>query len=74
MLFYIVIYVLTVRKFKQTMILDSFAELAIAAKLSTSAYSPINFNSFPIAVTETKQGLYKEYTVDKVDDSKVIKI
>ena len=56
------------------MILDSFAELAIAAKLSTSAYSPINFNSFPIAVTETKQGLYKEYTVDKVDDSKVIKI
>ncbi len=24
--------------------------------------------SLPVAVAETKQGLYKEYTVDRVDD------
>jgi hypothetical protein len=26
-------------------------------------------NSFPVAVTETRQGMYKEYTVDTKDDS-----
>ena len=28
-------------------------------------------SSMPIAVTETKQGMYKEYTVEVEDDSKV---
>ena len=28
--------------------------------------SKLRMNSFPVAVAETKQGLYKEYTVDKV--------
>lgn len=25
--------------------------------------------SFPVSVVETKQGMYKEYTVERVDDS-----
>ena len=53
------------------MLFDSLAGLAIAANLNSASYSPKNFNSFPVAVTETKQGMYKEYTVDKVDDSRV---
>ena len=31
-------------------------------------------SSMPIAVTETKQGMYKEYTVDREDDSKLDEI
>ncbi len=29
----------------------------------------MNSVSFPVSVAETKQGLYREYTVDRVDDS-----
>jgi hypothetical protein len=50
------------------MMLDSIASLAIAAKLSTSMYSPVNFNSFSIAKTEVREGMYKEYTID-VDET-----
>ena len=52
------------------MIFDGLAELAIAAKLGGNP-SFNNYNSFPIAVTETKEGLYKSYTVEKKDDSSV---
>ena len=40
--------------------------------MKTSTISSTNnglYNSFPVAVAETKQGMYREYTVDKVDDS-----
>jgi hypothetical protein len=31
-------------------------------------------NSLPVAVIETKQGLYKEYTVERIDDSALDKV
>jgi len=31
--------------------------------------SALSTSSITVAVTETKQGMYKEYTIDKVDDS-----
>ena len=50
------------------MIFDGLAELSLAAKL---AGSPHTFNSMPVAASETVQGMYKSYTVDRVDDSDV---
>jgi hypothetical protein len=56
-----------------TAIFDGLGALALAAQLNNN--SPrINRASMPIAVVETKQGMYKEYTVDKEDDSKVCTI
>lgn len=42
---------------------------ALAAQLSFSSISPSMPTTMPIAVAEVKQGLYKEYSIDKVDDS-----
>jgi hypothetical protein len=36
--------------------------------LATS-FQPTNINTMPVAATEVRQGLYKEYTVERVDDS-----
>jgi hypothetical protein len=54
-----------------TAIMDAFAGIALAAQLNSASYSPSQFmtRSMPLSVVETKQGMYKEYTVDKVDDS-----
>jgi hypothetical protein len=45
--------------------------MALAAKLHSSPINPSYFSpsTLTVAVAETKQGLYKEYTVEKVDDS-----
>jgi hypothetical protein len=54
-----------------TAVMDAFAGIALAAQLNSASYSPSQFmtRSMPLSVVETKQGMYKEYTVDKVDDS-----
>lgn len=54
-----------------TAIMDAFAGIALAAQLNSASYSGPQFmtRSMPLSVIETKQGMYKEYTVDKVDDS-----
>mmetsp|Transcript_20335 Transcript_20335/g.27979 ORF Transcript_20335/g.27979 Transcript_20335/m.27979 type:complete len:148 (-) Transcript_20335:96-539(-) len=55
-----------------TAVLDAFAGFALANQLNNA---PMNNHRsvFPtsalVAVVETKQGLYKEYSVEKVDDS-----
>ena len=53
------------------MMLDGLAELAVAAKLSASSPSLQTMNSFAVAKTETVQGMYKTYEVERVDDSAV---
>lgn len=54
------------------MALDALAQLSLAVKLNTmNPGNNFNSRSFPIAVTETRQGMYKEYTIDKVDDKSV---
>lgn len=56
-----------------SMVLDGLAELAVAAKLSASTpLSLKSMNTLPIAKTVTKEGMYGSYTVDIVDDSKVL--
>ncbi len=59
-----------------TAVLDSLASLAIAAKLQSSpmTFDPLASRSFPVSVVETKQGMYKEYTVDVKDDSNLDKV
>ena len=54
-----------------TAIMDVIAGIALAAKLNSGAVTGPRFmsQSMPLSVMETKQGMYKEYTVDKVDDS-----
>jgi len=54
-----------------TAVFDALAGMALAAKLQTSAINPtaLTSRSMPVAVVETKQGMYKEYTVDIKDDS-----
>lgn len=43
--------------------------LSIALQLNTASMnSPLTSRSMPVAATEVRQGLYKEYTVEKVDD------
>jgi hypothetical protein len=53
-----------------TAILDVIAGLSLAAQLQSSPAMEGRFlsNSMPVAVTETRQGMYKEYTVERVDD------
>jgi hypothetical protein len=58
-----------VRKARTHMILDGLASMAVAAQLNSAPVQKLNFNSMPVAVKETVQGMYKEYTVDRVDDS-----
>lgn len=47
------------------------ASALVSAKLQTGSLdiNALSSRSFPVAVLETKQGMYKEYTVDIVDDS-----
>ena len=54
-----------------TAVFDAIAGMALAAKLQTSSINPtaLTSRSMPVAVVETKQGMYKEYTVDIKDDS-----
>ena len=53
-----------------TAILDVIAGLSLAAQLQSSPAMEGRFlsNSMPVAVAETRQGMYKEYTVERVDD------
>ena len=56
-----------------TMVIDAIAQLGIAANLNLNNPSlAFGSRSFPVAVAETRQGMYKEYTIDKVDDSSVV--
>ena len=55
---------------------DALASLALASKLSSSSpmlvashASPVVASSMTLAKAEKVQGMYKEYTVDRVDDS-----
>ena len=54
-----------------TAIMDVIASIALAAQLNSGSVTGPRFmsQSMPLSVVETKQGMYKEYTVDKVDDS-----
>ena len=54
-----------------TAIMDVIASIALAAQLNSGSVAGPRFmqQSMPLSVIETKQGMYKEYTVDKVDDS-----
>ena len=53
------------------MMLDALAGLSIAASLHNSSPNLIR-SSFPVAAAEVRQGMYKEYSVDIKDDSKVL--
>ena len=59
-----------------TAVFDAIAGMALAAKLQTSTINPsaLSSRSMPIAAVETRQGMYKEYSVDIKDDSKLDKI
>ena len=55
-----------------TALFDGLAALSLAHSLSNGNQDISRFSSqtsFPVAVIETKQGMYKEYTVDIKDDS-----
>ena len=56
---------------KLSMMLDGAAELGLALKLASANIQGPTFadQSFTIAKVETKQGMYKEYTVETTDDS-----
>jgi len=59
-----------------TAVFDALAGMALATKLQTSAINPsaLTSRSMPVAVVETRQGMYKEYTVDIKDDSSLDKV
>jgi len=59
-----------------TAVFDAIAGIALAAKLQTSSINPsiLQSSSMPIAKVETKQGMYKEYTVDIKDDTALDKV
>lgn len=53
-------------------VLDVMAGISLANKLNSAPKMPIadlSRSSMVVAATETKMGMYKEYTIDKVDDS-----
>lgn len=55
-----------------TAVFDSIASMVLSSKLSSSTMNPgliLSSRSFPMAQVETVQGMYKEYTVERVDDS-----
>ena len=50
---------------------DAMAQIGIAAALNAQSASPSFLSrSFPIAKTEVKQGMYKEYTVEIPENEK----
>jgi uncharacterized MAPEG superfamily protein len=52
-----------------TAIMDTIAGIALAAQLNSGNVNPTFMTrSMPLSVVETKQGMYKDYEVDKVDD------
>jgi len=54
-----------------TAVLDVLAGISLANQMNNAQINP-NFltgTSMPVAVAETKMGMYREYTVDKIDDS-----
>ena len=59
-----------------TAVFDALAGMALATKLQTSAINPsaLTSRSMPVAVVETRQGMYKDYTVDIKDDSALDKV
>lgn len=59
-----------------TAVFDAIAGMALAAKLQTSTINPtaLQSRSMSVAAAETKQGMYKEYTVDIKDDSALDKV
>lgn len=54
-----------------TALFDGLASLGLASQLNNAVLNTnaLNSRSFPVAVKETVQGMYKEYTVDRIDDS-----
>lgn len=54
-----------------TAVFDGLAGIGFAHQLNSASINPamLSSRSFPVAVTETVQGMYKEYTVDRIDDS-----
>ena len=42
-----------------------------SASLNSDAANWLSSRSMPLAVVETKQGMYRDYTVERVDDSKL---
>jgi hypothetical protein len=52
-----------------TAIMDVFASIALAAQLNSGTVTGPSVASYsmPLSVVETKQGMYKEYTIDKVN-------
>jgi hypothetical protein len=57
------------RQARTSMLFDGLASMAVAAQLNSAPVQKLNFGSMPVAVKETVQGMYKEYTVDREDDS-----
>ena len=59
-----------------TAVFDAIAGMALAAKLQTSSINPsvLQSSSMTIAKVETRQGMYKDYTVDIKDDSSLDQI
>jgi hypothetical protein len=52
-----------------TAIMDTIAGIALAAQLNSGNVNPMfTTRSMPLSVMETKQGMYKDYVIDKVDD------
>ena len=50
---------------------DAVAQIGLMTALNTQSASPAYLSrSFPIAKVETRQGMYKEYTVDITEDDK----
>ena len=54
-----------------TMVIDAIAQLGVVANLNFQSPTLIGSRSFPVAAVETRQGMYKEYTIEKQDDSAV---
>ena len=58
-----------------TQICDSFASLSLANRLNSATINPnyllSSTSTMQVSVLETRQGMYKEFTVEKVDDSKL---
>jgi hypothetical protein len=52
-----------------SMIMDSIVSLAIATKLGAASYAPVNFNSFVVAKTEVREGMYKSYSIDVSEEA-----
>ena len=49
------------------MMLEALAELGVAAALNSNSPALMSRNSFQVAVTETREGFYKSYDVEKTE-------